>query len=220
VHYNQPVRIRIWGARSNCERSELLASSTPIDHTEWRTYTFQLRPRQQHRFFIIEAFYPEAYEQPYRGNVLIDDCSPILPADCQDFQPLTAPELQAYPAPAHREELDAIIARLAPGVEFSPGTAELCNQYYLGPERQPMQGNRYLHQIAKAISHFPNLQLVVAIGGPGHYLCEQRLRMMRHQLTRLGLTERQFKLKLQRRRDQKMLWTGRNQEGDILIRVK
>ncbi len=76
VGYNLPVRVRVWGSDGPNKR-QLLCSSSAITHADWRRYTFQFVPNHTMRYIILEAYYAPGVFRHYRGNVLLDNCSPI-----------------------------------------------------------------------------------------------------------------------------------------------
>ncbi len=76
VGYDLPARLRIWGSDSS-NKKQLLCSSEAIAHREWRKYTFQFVPNHPMQYLILEAYYAPGVFKPYRGNVLLDNCSPI-----------------------------------------------------------------------------------------------------------------------------------------------
>lgn len=74
--YNRPVIIRIWGGNSSCDRKQLLARSSLVQHTNWRTYDFAFFPKADYSHIIIEAhFDPDG--APERGNILLDNVTSI-----------------------------------------------------------------------------------------------------------------------------------------------
>jgi hypothetical protein len=80
VGYNLPARLRIWGG-SGREKHQMLATSVLIDHPEWKEYKFQFVPNHEMRYITFEAFYAPGSLRYYRGNILIDHCSPIERCD-------------------------------------------------------------------------------------------------------------------------------------------
>lgn len=77
VGYNKPVRLRIWGSAEKGGKGELLASSTLIDHQDWRQYKFELSPSSTITNLIFEADYAPGVVFKYKGNLLLDNCSPL-----------------------------------------------------------------------------------------------------------------------------------------------
>lgn len=75
-NYNQPVVLRIWGGNSICEKNQILAQTPPIKHQEWEEYTVSFTAAEDTDFIILEAYFSE--DQPYNGNLLIDEISPIF----------------------------------------------------------------------------------------------------------------------------------------------
>ncbi|MEL6865716.1 MAG: hypothetical protein AAFP19_14925 [Bacteroidota bacterium] len=75
--YNMPVKLRIWGGGKKRSKDQLLAETGPIEHTDWQDYTFYLNPKGNYNYLIIEAHYIDGVFFSYKGNVLVDGCSPI-----------------------------------------------------------------------------------------------------------------------------------------------
>jgi hypothetical protein len=77
--YNKPIRLRIWGGNSACERLQLLAVSPTISSSSWHKYTLYFFPKKDYRFVIFEANYANGAKVAYRGNILLDNASAITP---------------------------------------------------------------------------------------------------------------------------------------------
>lgn len=77
VGYNKPTRLRIFGAAQKGSAPELLATSPLIDHSDWRQYKFELSPKQAVRVLTFEIDYAPGVVFKYKGNLLIDNCSPL-----------------------------------------------------------------------------------------------------------------------------------------------
>ena len=80
VGYNLPVRLRIWGGAGR-GKEQLLAGSPLIDHTGWKQYKFQFVPNRDMRYITFEAFFAPGSMFHYRGNIVLDNCSPIERCD-------------------------------------------------------------------------------------------------------------------------------------------
>ncbi|MDX1480000.1 MAG: hypothetical protein R3301_19970, partial [Saprospiraceae bacterium] len=74
--FNNPIKLRIWGAGKKCERAQLLVETERIEDTEWTYHNFQFSPESKIDYLIIEAFHKDGFFS-YRGNVLIDGVSAI-----------------------------------------------------------------------------------------------------------------------------------------------
>jgi hypothetical protein len=81
VGYDAPVRLRVWGGATPGTKTMLLASSPLISHTDWQQYKLQFTAKQSLRHITIEAYYGPGMFKPYKGNILIDNCSPIEKCD-------------------------------------------------------------------------------------------------------------------------------------------
>ena len=81
-NFNSPVKLRIWGSNSLCEKTQLLAESGMVTHTEWQKYTFKFKPKRNYRYIMLEAFYKTPVLVPYNGNILLDNASDIVEIPC------------------------------------------------------------------------------------------------------------------------------------------
>lgn len=81
VGYNNPVRLRIWGAATRGAKEMLLASSPLIDHNDWRNYKFQFVPTKDMKYITFEAYFGPGITFKYKGNILLDNCSAIEKCD-------------------------------------------------------------------------------------------------------------------------------------------
>lgn len=80
VGYNHPTRLRIWGGTGKTKQ-QLLASSALVDHEGWKEYKFQFVPNHDMRYITFEAYFAPGSLFHYRGNILLDSCSPIERCD-------------------------------------------------------------------------------------------------------------------------------------------
>ncbi len=74
--YDKPLKLRIYGARSRCEKTELLYESPLIKHTEWKEYEVVIIPKFEYNYLIFEA-HNIGSSVPRKGNILLDNCSRI-----------------------------------------------------------------------------------------------------------------------------------------------
>ena len=81
--YNRPVEFRIWGSNNLSQREDLLAISSPIDHANWRKYTFDINPDDKYNHLVFEAYYTDD-QLNYVGNLLLDNMSDLQEIDCRD----------------------------------------------------------------------------------------------------------------------------------------
>ena len=77
VGYNQPLRLRVWGGARKGAKEQLLDSSPLIDHPDWRIYKFQFTPSKDLQYLSFEAYFAPGVLFKYKGNILLDNCSPI-----------------------------------------------------------------------------------------------------------------------------------------------
>ncbi|TNE50905.1 MAG: hypothetical protein EP344_16990 [Bacteroidetes bacterium] len=80
VGYNHPARLRIWGG-TGPDKKQLLASSALVDHEDWKAYKFQFVPNHTMQYITLEVYFAPGALFKYRGNILLDLCSPIERCD-------------------------------------------------------------------------------------------------------------------------------------------
>ena len=80
-NYNNPIKLKIWGGKTQCSKSQLLAESKVITHSDWITYEFTITPNESINYIIFEAFFGDDRLKPWKGNILIDNCSEIKKCD-------------------------------------------------------------------------------------------------------------------------------------------
>ncbi len=81
-NYITPAVFRIWGGNGMCNEKELLGESVPINHAEWRTYQFKVKPKSEYKFIMIEAYWKVPVINPYCGHILVDNLSDFEEMDC------------------------------------------------------------------------------------------------------------------------------------------
>lgn len=74
--YNRPLKLRIYGAETRCDKLELIGKTGFIEHTDFRTYDFSVVPKTNLNYIVIEAYY-RADAFSHMGNILIDNISVI-----------------------------------------------------------------------------------------------------------------------------------------------
>lgn len=85
TNYVDPIKLKIWGGNSFCDKKETLGETPVVDHSDWDDYVFTIAPDENHRFILLEAFYQVPVIFPYNGNLLIDNASPIIPVSCDSI---------------------------------------------------------------------------------------------------------------------------------------
>ncbi len=75
--YNRPIKLRVWGGESLCDKKVLLFETEFIENTDWETFQFSFFIKHAGiNYLILEAFYREEHAAR-RGNILIDNIRPI-----------------------------------------------------------------------------------------------------------------------------------------------
>lgn len=83
-NYTTPIVFRLWGGYGYCGTVELLAESTPVKNSSWKTYTFKVKPKANYRYITFEAFYKVPVVFPYNGHILVDNCSSFVEINCEE----------------------------------------------------------------------------------------------------------------------------------------
>ena len=78
VNYNKPAIIKIFGHNKASKKKELLWNSPPISSTDWEEHLCEFKLTQNADQLSIVAYYHTPTLSAYNGNVLVDDCSPIV----------------------------------------------------------------------------------------------------------------------------------------------
>ena len=98
ANYATPTVLRIWAGNNPCEKLELLAASKAVINTEWLEYTFRFQTREEYRYILLEAHYADEALVLYNGNLLLDNCSPIVMlADSTQFDVQKQPKSKDQP---------------------------------------------------------------------------------------------------------------------------
>ncbi|MEO6038550.1 MAG: hypothetical protein ABIQ93_09055, partial [Saprospiraceae bacterium] len=78
INLNAPTILKIWGYNTITQQEELLAESSAVSHSEWTKYSFILKPAiGDFDELDLMAYYAPGFENK-NGNLLIDNCSPIV----------------------------------------------------------------------------------------------------------------------------------------------
>lgn len=82
ANYDNPTLLRIWGGLGYCNCQELLAESSLVRHSEWQTYTFNIKSTVPVTSITFEAFYKTPVLFPYIGNILVDNATSFIQVPC------------------------------------------------------------------------------------------------------------------------------------------
>ena len=76
--YDKPIKLRVWGGTTKCEKDLLIGKTGFIKKEEWETIEFKIYPKQGApiNYLIFEAYYADK-EFSRMGNVLLDNVSVI-----------------------------------------------------------------------------------------------------------------------------------------------
>ncbi|MFT7119913.1 MAG: outer membrane protein OmpA-like peptidoglycan-associated protein [Neolewinella sp.] len=83
-NYIQPIKLRVYGGYSVCDRRQLLGESDLVRNTDWQEYRFKLHPEQDFTHIVLEAYYKQPIMFPYNGNLLLDNAQPLRPIPCDE----------------------------------------------------------------------------------------------------------------------------------------
>ncbi len=74
--YAGPLKLRVYIGPVKASKAQLIYESDFIEEEEWTTVAIKFNPQNDAHFIRMEAFYSEG-PFSYRGNILIDNISPI-----------------------------------------------------------------------------------------------------------------------------------------------
>jgi hypothetical protein len=74
--YNKPIKLRIWGGNTKCDKGQLLLETDFVDHSAWKTYKLKFTAEEELRYLIFEAHFKDGLFSR-RGNILIDNITKI-----------------------------------------------------------------------------------------------------------------------------------------------
>lgn len=78
--YNQEIKLRVWLGTELCDRNQLLLETNFISSEEWIPHVINFTAESEHHYIIIEAYSGGKFKIK-RGNVLIDNLTPIFSCD-------------------------------------------------------------------------------------------------------------------------------------------
>ena len=81
VLFDKPIVLRVYGSSVECGSEQLLAETEAVDHTEWLRYIIDFEATENWNYITLEAFYKTPVMYEYNGNILLDNCSPIVEVD-------------------------------------------------------------------------------------------------------------------------------------------
>lgn len=120
TNYVTPIRLRVWGGYSVCDRAQLLGSSGLVSNSDWRPYSIKLSPEDDFTHIILEAYYPEAILLAINGNVLVDNARPIFPIDCDDEAAMFTDFSVADAPPPTNPDEEIVVTKVPPGNRITP----------------------------------------------------------------------------------------------------
>ncbi|MCP3933663.1 MAG: hypothetical protein GY705_31735 [Bacteroidetes bacterium] len=79
ANFNSPTILRIQGSNLKKGTSEILATSSIVRNTNWKTFQYILEPNDNYDLLILEAFYGgDIKGNLTNGHILLDNCSNIV----------------------------------------------------------------------------------------------------------------------------------------------
>lgn len=193
-NFDQPLRLLIWGGNLNCEKQELLATSSLIEHTDWHSQVFHFQPTASFSRLLLEVQYAEGAE-PYCGNLLLDHASPIVPVDCGNRKPIALLEKIMIPQISNVIDLQSFVHQKASQIRFSEVDYQLEQHAFYLPSGELEQGNQYLYTIVKAAQQTDFRYLRIFIPAENKIRFQTKAMSVLEALRILGLSDRQYRLK-------------------------
>jgi outer membrane protein OmpA-like peptidoglycan-associated protein len=84
TNYVTPIKLRVFGGYSVCDRAQLLGESALVGNYDWENYPIKLSPEDDFTHIVLEAYYKQPSLLPYNGNILLDNAQPLRPIECDD----------------------------------------------------------------------------------------------------------------------------------------
>ena len=107
-NYVTPAKLMIWGGNSLCDKAILLGASPPISNNSWQKYNFTFKPTRNVSYITLEAFYRTPVLEPYNGNLLVDNASPITEIIPKAKEPIAIKALTKKIVPGQVIRLDEL----------------------------------------------------------------------------------------------------------------
>ncbi len=92
TNYVTPIKLRVFGGYSVCDRAQLLGESELVSNYDWQNYRIKLSPEDDFTHIVLEAYYQQPALVPYNGNILLDNAQPLRPIACDDETAMIADE--------------------------------------------------------------------------------------------------------------------------------
>ncbi|MBL7815848.1 MAG: hypothetical protein JNL70_12610 [Saprospiraceae bacterium] len=205
ANYNRPLKLTIWGSEKkdlsqcNLKIENWLTESLPIHNDSWRKYTFYIQPPKDINTIIFSANH--VVEQPYNGNLLIDNISPFMPVSCSDLQLLNNPKSTIL----SMQQVSEVITTYAPSMIFGQKNTQL---------KLDTEGvrNTAFDQILSYFEQSTNYKLLVRVK-KGKDLSKKRIAFLYSYIFKYtNLKAQQVEIKPYSPKDQDFFWTFENDE--------
>jgi hypothetical protein len=223
VDYTGAARLRAWGGNQHCDRRELLWESPPVESVEWERHDMVLQPSEAFTHLVMEAFYRDAAEPPYLGNLLLDNASALIPAHCDwpatfslPLEKLQAPRLESLQA------LRAYLAAQGQQARLSADGEAWERHLFYDAQGELQQVNQYLWLIGQAVGQFPGCRLEIWLHGrmikaskkgavyelwrEEDFLMQGRWRTFEQAFMAAGLKPGQYRIRAARRWGKQKAW--------------
>jgi hypothetical protein len=223
VDYTGAVRLRVWGGHQHCEGRELLWESSPVESFEWERHDMVLQPAEAYTRLVLEAFYHDIYEPPYLGNLLLDNASALIPADCDWPDVFSVPvDILRVPRLESLKALQAYLVEQGQQAQLSAEGEAWERHLFRDAQGDLQQVNQHLWLIGQAVKQFPDLRLEVWLlgkmtnaskRGASHELWREedfvmsgRWRTFEQALISAGLEPGQYRIRVARRWGNQKTW--------------
>jgi hypothetical protein len=206
VNYNRPLKLTIWGTDVNfgskctIKPEDWLAESLPIHNDAWRKYTFYIQPPKDVYSLVFSANH--VVEQPYNGNLLIDNISTIEPVNCTDLRLVSGGQKSAFLA---IQQVSEIISENAPKMIFGKKKAKL-------PSDTEGGHNRSFDQLLAYFETSESYKLVIRVKS-NKELSKQRITFLYSYIFKnSNLKAQRVEIKPYSPKDEAYFWTFENEE--------
>lgn len=168
ANFNNPIRLRLWGADRLCEKQELLAESPSVRNKTWQPYSFILQPVLDAKVLILEAYYDKEYsDRPYNACLLMDNASPIFPVNTKTGDTLTPIPVVVIPEISHINDLKNLVSTFASGIKLGKSGNFMDQTLFKDANGHVWHTNQALWMMISVLAQYPGAEITIWSGKRG-----------------------------------------------------
>ncbi len=206
ANYIRPLRLIVWGTSKqledtcNVHSDDWLTETLPIHNDQWRKYTFYIQPPKDVYTLVFSVGH--VVDNPYNGNLLIDNISPIVPVNCTDFRQIMGGQRSVFLA---MQQVSEAITNNAPKMIFGKKNTKLAFDTEGGH-------NKAFDQLLAYFETADNYKLVIRVK-KGKKLSKERIAFLYSYIFKnTNLKAQRVDIKQFSPKDEAYFWTFENEE--------